>query len=449
MEGAANRINALNRLSGENAYSPNQISKLAIARLEHELVGFPQANLVVEGLVGGTERVQVANSRLLQFILPKEQQAQLQAQVAAPAGLEVRSKYYFNAIGLRKRIVDIKLENFQKSNAFRQLDTGGGSFVSVNQVQDVLKEAGTDAQVFQYQDPGVDQEINARAEGFFNDLLNMSKEVIVDDIRKAQEADQLVRQATKITAQEFKPIELSFKYSQDISRETNFKNANRNLIKFKKEIEESTKFGGEIGGRLGGFFSLKADGGKSRITKEGEIKEFENQGEFEDFKKTHLTENGNGVRFVSRGVGLVEKGTFLSKIKLSAFQVQVTPVNEAGVASYVCSTQDAKKVFGKMLELESENKRSIEALTIRHDKEIRALNDRLGMVIHKDFGTNNGLPRPLLNLLDDGRVQITTNYKKGEHLNFTPGDKGSGLYLADQQGKPIYDVSWAWNKKPE
>jgi hypothetical protein len=335
---AAERINTQNKTT----FRKEQISLLAVSMLKHEIVGFPGIRPETVGDLGA--RVQLPESKVIQFDVPSADIEMVKKLAMSRGGLQIQTTLFYNALNLKKKVITWTVEDIRNTRAFRELSSGGSNFVSARQFQDILQEVGRNQNITQYEDPGADGEIDKAATTAFNKLLDNSAELVINSAAKSAEVDEQIRTATKITAKEFMPVQLSYKYTQDVLNESDYNKANSKAEEFYRN--EKTQLSISAKARYG---PVSGSASYGRTTDQTEHKAFKDQMEFNEFKRTHRNENGNGVRFQPRQIELTEKGEFVSKLNFAASQVLIKPVNEVNRLVIPSSTTDGSVTFSTYL----------------------------------------------------------------------------------------------------
>ena len=313
---AAQRLNSLH---GTN-YRTDQISLLPVSLMTYKLSDIPGAKAAPKGEVGA--RIQLANDEILHFELTDSELETLKKLANGPAGLSIATTYFYNGLNLSKSTLSWSLDDVRNTGAYKKLDTQGSNYVQANQVKDIVQEIGRKLNVIQYEDPDAESVLDQKAMDIFYKLLEGSTQLVVNTAAKAAEADEALRSGTGLDAKNFMPVQLDFQYATEILSQTKVSDANQKADEFFKKRETQLSVSAK-----GSYGPVSGRASYNEQNKQLEHKKFSSQSEFDDYKSLHYSENGKGVRFEPRGINLVEKGTFNSRLSLLASAVRIKPVS--------------------------------------------------------------------------------------------------------------------------
>lgn len=425
-----------------------QIALLAVSVVQHELHGFPAVRPYVIGDFGS--RVNLPAAEVVSFDVPSADMGVVEKLAASQGGLRIDTRLTYNAVDVAIKLLRWTAEHIQNSNTFKSMATGGGNFVSAEQVQTVVMEAAVLAGVFQYEDPDVPGEVDARAMEFFYALLADAKKITIDSLQKAAEADELLRRGTGLKAEDYQPVQLSFKYSQEVLTETDYKKANDRAEAF--YFREQTKLSVSAKAKWG---PVSGRASYNRDTDRIEHQAYETQEEYERFQHEHRAEEGQGVRFEPRGLGLAEKSQFLSKAALAAQAVKAKPNSSVKRLVVSSTTTDGAATFARWLlqqdvngnaiaDLQLQHRKAIADLQLQYRKAIADLQTRVTKTeklieqaqtsimdrfqvynVHRRIDNGKNVDNPSINL-DNGH----------RHIMFSPG----GVHLFGRDGNHIWTI---------
>jgi hypothetical protein len=283
-----------------------------------------------------------------QFEVPDAAAELIKRAADSDGGLHITGTLMFNAIGLKRRVESVTFENLQQTDLGRSINSGGAGFYAVDQVQNMITDGAIRQGIYSFEDPGMPAEVATKGRAVFDKAMQDTAEKVVlkhqEDFRAADEAE---RRASGITAKDFMPMELRYKYQSEVLAETSFEKANKNAEEYYKR--EKTSLSASVKGRYG---PVSGRASYSRDTDKWEHKKFENQESFDEHKKDWMAKQGDGVEFKPRGLNLVEKGALKRALSVTSTALTVRPVAEAGKLAVFTNTANTSGGFAERLDIE-------------------------------------------------------------------------------------------------
>jgi hypothetical protein len=279
-------------------------------------------------------------------------------------GIEFDFTTYFNVMNLRIKQIVWRAAHIRKSEAYRELTGRGAKYYDANQIRGLLDQVVREIGAFDYQDPGIEEQLDDKFRQVFDTLTQRTQDIALNAYTEAAAFEAKLLEGTGLSLNEFKPITLMWEVTQEIEGMTDHKEANKTIKNFyknqkdalqkqldnyKRNQSSSTKKGGGKGGlrfkipvigiKLGG-------GGSVSYSKSSDIKEslkqaidkldhqiktntFEDEHQFHDYKK-HLTKRqGKEVKIVGRGLNVIEKNHLDRNLSALGGYLAVRPFHEA------------------------------------------------------------------------------------------------------------------------
>jgi hypothetical protein len=409
---AASRLSVLY----EKKYQKEQISLLAISILKFELSGIKGAKPAITGDIGA--RVAIPNSEVISFEIPTIEVPKVTALANSAGGLKIDTLIVYNSSNLLRKMLSWTVEDVRNTKAFRDLQSSGSNYVNASQVQDIFQEISRSQNFMQYEDPGLEGDMDKKGMEVFNKLLDSSTEFVIKSAQKASEIDEEVRKATGITAKDYQPVRLNFQYGEKVLSANSYQEANSKAEDFFMAEQTSLSISAK-----GSYGPISGRASYNRNTQKTEHTNYQNEREFKMAQEKYRTENGDGVRFEPRGINLVEKSRFNSRVNLTASAVLIRPVSSTGRLMISSSTGVAKRTFDRYLE-------QSDAITKKLDESTKSQE-----VIRQDvaslkslatvYGLEPGTTMPRIKLPGAENNYMVIN-RRGFHFYTKGGAEGDG-----------------------
>jgi hypothetical protein len=316
----------------------NRISLMAISVLTTSVKGVNDVAPYSKGSAG--KRLALPASEIIFFDVDKSMEETFERLVNSTGGLTFETTIVYNAIKLQLELLSWSAEDVKSTEAYKNIDSGGAAYVTAEQMQTVIQEIGRKINVFKYKDPNASNQIDDVAKDTFNKMLASAPELLLNNQQQAEAIDKELRKASGLTAENYQPVTLNYKYHQEVFAEDDVSAAQEKAKSF--YFREQTNLSASAKGSYGPF-SGKAS--YNRTTDKVESEYFKDQNSYKAYKSSARKEEGGGVRFVPRGLKLVDKGHFKNQIQFTANSVSVTPYSSVGQLLVSPSTASIKPKF--------------------------------------------------------------------------------------------------------
>lgn len=275
-------------------------------------------------------------------------------------GIEFDFTTYFNVMNLRIKQIVWRADHIRKSKAYQELTGRGAKYYDANQVRSLLEQVAREVGAFDYQDPGIEDQLDDKVREVFETLSQRTQELALNSYAEAAAFEAKLLEGTGLSLNEFKPITLMWKVAHEIEQMTDHKEANKAIKKayknhkdaLQKEIEnyqrrkKSLSVQGEakvklpipffsVGGSINVSYSKSSDvmnRFKQAIDKlEQQIQDdtFEDEEQFQEYKKKLTKREGQEVKIVGRGLNLIEKNHLDRNLSALGGYLAVRPFHEA------------------------------------------------------------------------------------------------------------------------
>jgi rubrerythrin len=275
-------------------------------------------------------------------------------------GIEFDFTTYFNVMNLRIKQIVWRADHIRKSEAYQELTGRGAKYYDANQVRSLLEQVAREVGAFDYQDPGIEDQLDDKVREVFDRLSQRTQEFALNSYAEAEAFEAKLLEGTGLSLNEFKPITLMWKVSHDIENMTDHKKANKALQKayknqrdaLQKELENyqrrknsfsasgssKTNFAipfFSVGGSISVSYSKSSDvmnRFKQAIDKlDHQINDdtFEDEEQFQEYKKKRTKREGQEVKIVGRGLNLIEKNHLDRNLSALGGYLAVRPFHEA------------------------------------------------------------------------------------------------------------------------
>jgi len=275
-------------------------------------------------------------------------------------GIEFDFTTYFNVMNLRIKQIVWRADHIRKSEAYQELTGRGAKYYDANQVRSLLEQVAREVGAFDYQDPGIEDQLDDKVREVFDRLSQRTQEFALNSYAEAEAFEAKLLEGTGLTLDEFKPITLMWEVAHEIEEMTDHKEANKAIKKayknqrdaLQKEIENyqrrKKKFSatGEskaslaipffsVGGSISVSYSKSSDVMnrlKQAIDKlEHQINDdtFEDEEQFQEYKKNLTKRQGQEVKIVGRGLNVIEKNLMDRNLSALGGYLAVRPFHEA------------------------------------------------------------------------------------------------------------------------
>lgn len=304
------------------------VTRLGIQRITLEARNDPW--ITIAPLGGGTGTIPPDDDVDIFVYVPSARKTTFGNLLKSDGGVPVTVVLSYNVLEVSMETVQWSVEDLRSTQAYKDLNSGGGQYVTARQIQDIVREAARTTKLFIFRDPGMENKLSTALDGVFEkrilpDFADLARQVNVENIAAAATIDAELRKGTGFSAEQFKPLVLIWNMIEEIKTETNYKSANERLQKYYRNNKDAFDFS------MKGMFK-GITGGLGLKTENSSLNEgfFKSQEEFTDFRSRYVRGEGPEARIVSMGINLLERGTFENNLSvaLDATVVEVVPAGE-------------------------------------------------------------------------------------------------------------------------
>jgi hypothetical protein len=283
---------------------------------------------------------------------------------------------YFNVMNLRIKQIVWHADQIRKSQAYQELMGQGAKYYEANQIRDLLDQVAREIGVFDYQDPGIEDQLDNQVREAFEKLAQDTQEIALNSYTEAADFEAKLLEGTGLSLNEFKPITLMWEVTQEIEGITDYKEANKainkvyqnqkvtlqNKLKDYERRQKELKTGLEIKGglnsspgkkntekklSLASFLGFSIDGKfdinyKNSSDIVNELKQaidrldeltlndtFEDEESFKNYQKRVNKRQGQEIEIVGRGLNLIEKNHLDRNLSALGGYLAVRPFHQA------------------------------------------------------------------------------------------------------------------------
>jgi len=291
-------------------------------------------------------------------------------------GMTFNFTTYFDVMKLRIKQIVWRADQIRKSKAYRELTGRGAEYYDANQVRDLLDQVAREVSTFDYQDPGIEDQLDNQVREAFEKLAQDEQKIALNSYTEAADFEAKLLEGTGLSLNEFKPITLMWEVTQEIEGITDYKEANKainkvyqnqkvtlqNKLKDYERRQKELKTGLEIKGglnsspgkkntkkklSLASLLGVSIDGKfninyKNSSDIVNELKQaidrldeltlndtFEDEESFKNYQKQVNKRQGQEIEIVGRGLNVIEKNHLDRNLSALGGHLAVRPFHQA------------------------------------------------------------------------------------------------------------------------